>query len=71
MQSDRHLFNFNRKISKILSGDKESNKKTYIKYKYILLFAKYLHRFLVVDFCVPVFYALKMVVFVPRSARGT
>ena len=34
MQSDRHLFNFNRKISKILSGDKESNKKTYIKYKY-------------------------------------
>ena len=25
----------------------------------------------VVDFCVPVFYALKMGVFVPRSARGT
>ena len=71
MQSDRHLFNFNRKISKILSGDKEFNKKTYIKYKYIHLFAKYLQRFLVVDFCVPVFYALKMVVFVPRSARGT
>ena len=38
MQSDRHLFNFNRKISKILSRDKESNKKTYIKYKYIHLF---------------------------------
>ena len=71
MQSDRHLFNFNRKISKILSGDKESNKKTYIKYKYLHLFAKYSHSFLVVDFCIPVFYALKMVVFVPRSARGT
>ena len=54
----------------ISSGDKESNKKTYIKYKYILLFAKYLHRFLVADFCIPVFYALKMVIFVPRSARG-
>ena len=49
MQSDRHLFNFNRKISKILSGDKESNKKTYIKYKYLHLFAKYSHSFLVVD----------------------
>lgn len=55
----------------ILSGDKEFNKKTYIKYKYIHLFAKYFHRFLVVDFCIPVFYALKMVNFVPRSARVT
>ena len=57
---DRHWFNFNRKILKILSVDKEFNKKTYIKYKYIHLFAKYLQRFLVVDFCVPVFYALKI-----------
>ena len=48
------------KIPEILSGDKESNKKTYIKYKYIHLFAKYLQRFLVVDFCIPVFYALNM-----------
>ena len=68
---DRHWFNFNRKILNILSGDKDLYKKTYIKYKYIHLFAKYLQRFLVVDFCVPVFYALKMVIFVPRSARGT
>ena len=60
-----------RKIYNILSGDKDLYKKRYIKYKYILLFAKYLHRFLVADFCIPVFYALKMVIFVPRSARGT
>ena len=66
----RHWFNFNRKILKILSGDKEFNKKTYIKYKYIHLFAKYLQRFLVVDFCVPVFYALKMVNFVPEVLEG-
>ena len=33
----------------ILSGDKESNKKTYNKYKYLHLFAKYSHSFLVVD----------------------
>ena len=55
----------------ISSGDKESNKKTYIKYKYIYLFVKYFHRFLVVESCISVFYALKMVIFVPRSARGT
>ena len=66
---DRHWFNFNRKILNILSGDKDLYKKRYIKYKYILQFAKYLHRFLVADFCIPVFYALKMVIFVPRSAR--
>ena len=64
-----------RKILNILSGDKESNKKTYIKYKYLHLFAKYSHSFLVVDFCIPVFYALKMVVFVPpkcpRDIKGT
>ena len=60
-----------RKIYNILSGDKDLYKKTYIKYKYIHLFAKYLQRFLVVDFCVPVFYALKMVNFVPRSVKWT
>ena len=71
MQSDRHWFNFNKKISKILSGDKESNKKTYIKYKYTNKIELNFICFFFVDFCIPVFYALKMVVFVPRSARGT
>lgn len=38
------------KIPEILSGDKESNKKTCIKYKHLPHFVKYSHSFLVVDF---------------------